>query len=319
MDTRIIHSTRATAFLGRNARLLGMCTLSLLLHLAALVWIDKRIALPPPGSEAAPLAVRLNDAAPTVQPPSPPPLEPPARPPETARPPPASPTPAPAPAPGPAPAPAAPGATAAPVEMPSRYRVSMPPSVTLVYELRDSKGAIGEATLAWHTDGVHYRLSVDGVVGRIESLGATDDAGIAPLRASYAYGAGSASVAFDRERRAIVFESVGRSAQDWPGSQDGATVLMQLAGIGLADPDQLQEAVDLYVGRADGAAVERYQVLGQERVATPLGTFETVHLQRRDKEGLEIWLAPDRGWLPVQLRAGPRTQVAKEIRAAPAD
>ncbi|MCC2974006.1 DUF3108 domain-containing protein [Massilia sp. IC2-476] len=115
-----------------------------------------------------------------------------------------------------------------------------------------------------------------------------------------------------------MFESLGRSAQDLPGSQDGATMLMQLAGIGLADPDQLQEAVEIYVGRADAATVERYQVIGQERIATPLGELDTLHLARQGKLQLEIWLAPQQGWLPVQLRAGGRTQVVKEIRNAPA-
>lgn len=311
-------SARTTAaFLGRHARLLGLCVLSLLLHLAVIAWIDRRMTVPPP-LLGTPLAVRLAEPLPpaSAQPPAPvaPPLAP--APSPVVAPAPAS-TAAPAPA-----APAPPGVTE-PVQMPSRYRVAMPPSVTLVYELRDANGALGEATLAWQTDGVQYRMELDGILGRIESEGGTDDAGIAPQRASYAYGAGSASVAFDREQRAILFESLGRSAQDLPGSQDGATVLMQLAGIGLADPDQVQEAVDIYVGRADGAAVERYQVMGRERIATPLGEFETLHLARQGKTGLELWLAPQQGWLPLQLRTrapdgSVRTQVVKEIRNAPA-
>jgi hypothetical protein len=206
--------------------------------------------------------------------------------------------------------------------MPSRYRVAMPPSVTLVYEVRDAAGRAGEATLRWDTDGVQYRLALSGIVGEIESEGGTDDAGISPQRASYRIGTGSATVAFDRERRSIVFEGVGRSAQDLPGSQDGATVLMQLAGIGLADPDQVQDAVDIYVAQMDGAAVERYQVLGRERIETPAGSLETVHLARGGKPRLEIWLAPAQGWLPVQLRVsapdGVRTQIVKEVRSAPA-
>ncbi|VXB86678.1 DUF3108 domain-containing protein [Massilia sp. 9I] len=311
MWTRPITSTPAAAFLGRHGRLLVLCMLSLLLHLALIAWIDRTIA-PPPSAGFVPLAVRLVDAAP--QPPVP--ASTPAKPPEA--PPPAV-APAAMPEPAPAPAPsvvAAPAAVTETVQTPSRYRVSMPPSVTLLYELRDAGKTVGDATLAWQTDGVQYRLSVDGIMGRIESEGGTDDAGIAPLRASYAYGAGSAAVAFDREQRSISFESVGRSAQDLPGSQDGATLLMQLAGIGLADPDQVQDAVDIYVGRADGAAVERYRVVGQERITTPIGAIDTLHLQ--SKGGLEVWLAPERGWLPVQLRMGARTQVVKEIRNAPA-
>ena len=210
--------------------------------------------------------------------------------------------------------------------MPSRYRVAVAPSVTLTYEVRSAAGAQGEATLAWETDGVQYRLTLDGIAGNIESEGGTDDAGLAPARASYRQGTGRAGIAFDRERRTIVLESLGRSVQDLPGSQDGATVLMQLAGIGLADPDQMQEAVEIYVGRAGAAAVERYQLLGTEPLATPVGVLDTLRLVRAAKPGeprLEVWLAPAQGWLPVQLRTtapdgSVRTQVVKAIQRAPA-
>ncbi len=173
---------------------------------------------------------------------------------------------------------------------------------------------------------MRYRLVLDGVAGNIESEGGTDDAGLAPARASYRLGLGQAGIAFDRERASIVLESLGRSVPDMPGSQDGATVLMQLAGIGLADPDQLQDTVEIYVGRASGAAVERYRVLGKEQVATPAGAIEALRLARVAQPGevlLEVWLAPAEGWLPVQLRTtapdgGVRTQVLKAIRRAPA-
>lgn len=312
-------STRA-AFFTRYGRLLALCGVSLLLHAAVIAWLDWRIAPPPPPSTQPGLAVRLTD--PPTAAPLPPALpaaapvpDAPATPDQPAPPPPVTQL---------ATAPPAPPAQGADLpQTPSRYRVTMPPSVTLVYEVRDSAGRPGEATLRWDTDGVQYRLALSGIVGEIESEGGTDDAGISPQRAGYRIGTGSATVAFDRERRSIVFEGVGRSAQDLPGSQDGATVLMQLAGIGLADPDQVQDAVDIYVARLDGAAVERYQVLGQERIETPLGSLETVHLARGGKPRLEIWLAPARGWLPVQLRistpnGGVRTQVVKEIRDAPA-
>ncbi|MGH8855005.1 MAG: DUF3108 domain-containing protein [Telluria sp.] len=313
--------TRPGAFLGRHGRLLALCALSLLLHLLALVWIDRRIAAPPPLSGRPELAVRLAlplPPAPAAAAPVPPELAPPIAPADAA-----------APAqPQQTAEPSAADATAPqggePLQMPSRYRVAMPPSVTLTYEVRDASGPAGEATLNWETDGVQYRLAVDGILGKIDSEGGTDDAGIAPQRASYRHGAGSAAVAFDRERRAIVFESFGRSAQDTPGSQDGATLLMQLAGIGLADPDQLQDVVDIYVGRADGAAVERFQVLGREQLATPLGSMEALHLARAGRMRMEIWLAPAQGWLPVQLRTaapdgGVRTQVLKEVKRAPAE
>ncbi|MCA1248274.1 DUF3108 domain-containing protein [Massilia sp. MS-15] len=314
--------TRIGATLRRQRRLLALGALSLLLHLALLAWMDTRLGVHPPPSlppsDAAALAVRVTATVPAAAPaPAAIPPEQPAAPlppimPGT----PAAATPAAAPQ---APATDAMPAGVEPFQMPSRYRVVMPPSVRLVYALRDGAGRPdGEASLDWETDGVQYRLALDGVAGSIESEGGTDDAGIAPQRARYRHGAGRAAVAFARERGAIVFESFGRSARDTPGSQDGATVLMQLAGIGLADPDQLQGEVEIYVGRADAAAVERFGVVGRERLVTALGEIETLHLARAGAAPLEIWLAPAHGWLPVQLRApapggGMRTQVIREI------
>lgn len=324
MTTATTTSTRRPAFLARHGRLLALGGLSLLLHAAVIAWFDARLDPPPPPLTTPGLAVRLSEA-----PPLPAPAPPPApvtdiapEPDDPAPPAPPDPVTQIAPATTPSAAPALTKGSEIP-QTPSRYRVAMPPAVTLVYDLRDAAGTTGEATLRWDTDGVRYRLALDGILGEIESQGGTDDAGIAPQRASYRLGAGNAAVAFDRDGRAIVFEGVGRSVQDLPGSQDGATVLMQLAGIGLADPDQVQEAVDIYVARLDGAAVERYAVTGRERLETPLGTLETVRLARAGSPRLEVWLAPARGWLPVQLRVGApdgsaRTQVIKEIRNAPA-
>ncbi|MGI4721400.1 MAG: DUF3108 domain-containing protein [Janthinobacterium lividum] len=318
------------AYLARHGRLLALCGLSLLLHAIVIAWLDARIAAPLPTIGAPPLAVRLGGPrAPAAAPaPALASMEAAAPAPATAPPLPAIVLPAPVPmrppgtAAAPAPTLSAPGtADAAPT--PSRYRVAMPPSATLVYEVHGAGATPGEATLAWESDGIRYHLALDGILGAIESEGGSDDAGIAPLRARYRRGTGVAAIAFDRERGAIVLESLGRSVQDTPGSQDGATLLMQLAGIGIADPDQLQDTVDIYVGRADGAAVERYQVLGMEQVTTALGALEALHLARAGAARLEIWLAPGQGWLPVQLRATApdgtvRMQVLKEIRRAPA-
>ncbi len=313
------------AFPGRHGRLVALCGLSLLLHLLVIALIDMRITEPPPFDGVPGLAVRLVAPGPSTPVPGPAPATEPALPeprlastpieqgPSTA-------------APAAAPAPAPPAEGAEPVQVPSRYRVTVPPSVTLSYELRTASGPVGEATLAWQTDGVQYRLALDGIAGTIESEGGTDDAGLAPGRTSYRQGLGRAGIAFDRERATIVLESLGRSVRDLPGSQDGATVLMQLSGIGLADPDQLQDMVEIYVGRASGAAVERYRVIGKEQLATPLGAMEALRLARAARPGeplLEVWLAPAQGWLPVQLRTtapdgSVLTQVVKDIQPAPA-
>jgi hypothetical protein len=50
----------------------------------------------------------------------------------------------------------------------------------------------------------------------------------------------------------------------------------------------------------------KYQVIGKEKLKTPLGDLATIHFQKvreaDDKRGFEVWLAVDHHYLPVQIR-----------------
>jgi hypothetical protein len=292
--------------LSRHRRLLALCGLSAAAHLLVLELAARRAAAPPPAPPAGEaLRVRLVQAAapaaltpPALTPAaSPPRARPAARPsaredgertalPESAA------KPAAAAAPTAPAAPAAPAADLSPdaagtplVQMPSRYRVRMPDPVRLTYALtRQAPGtppvSAGSAGIDWASDGEHYELAVDGVLGRLRSEGGSSDAGIAP-----------------------------RNAPDAVGAQDRASVLMQLAGIGLAEPDQIAgqvgNEVRIVVADGDGAAIARYRVMGQEAVPSALGELSAWRLAQvvpAGQDRIEVWLAPAQGWLPVQLR-----------------
>ncbi len=326
--------------LARHRRLAALGGLSLLLHLLAFVWIDAKLTAPPPVS-GTPLALRL------VRAPDAPARPAPAS--ELPKPPTEQPRPVPAPAPEPAPAtvfepirsaPAA--ATAAttagtavgtaPLQMPGRYRVRLPPSSTMQYAVtRTAPGqspVAGEpAQLVWESNGERYRLRVEGVLGVLASEGGGDDAGIAPVQASESGAAGGVQLTrFDREARRIDYGPLGASDPLRLGSQDRASVLIQLAGIGLAEPDQVQDAIDILVAGAGGARIARWQVLGKEELTTAAGQLATVRLAQLAPAGearLEVWLAPARDWLPVQLRVTQpdgtvANQVVTAIQSAPA-
>jgi hypothetical protein len=279
----------------RHRRLLALCGLSAAAHLLVLEVVVRRDAVPasaPPVGEA--LRLRLVQAAPAAgpaearQPATPPALQAGAR--REARPRAARKS----AAASEAPAPAAVSVTAPPasagaplLQMPSRYRVRMPDPVRLSYALTRQESnaapaAAGDATIDWRSDGEHYSLAVDGVLGRLSSEGGSGDAGIAPN---------------------------GAGVPDAVGAQDRASVLMQLVGIGLAEPDQIAgqagDELRIVVAGADGAEIARYQVMGQEEVATALGDLKAWRLAQVTPAGqdrLELWLAPAEGWLPVQLR-----------------
>ncbi|MFC3458272.1 DUF3108 domain-containing protein [Massilia haematophila] len=342
--------------LARHRRLLALCGLSLLLHLLALAWIGPRLDVDQRDAAGGAITLRLADVAPPRQPQAAQPAPPhtpsaPASQPATAAARPSLPAPAlpplrpllPAPsAPSASPsadAPAAPPPAAAgdaPQGMPGRYLVRTPPAARLLYSVSRTRPGRpptnegeGEAQIVWEADAGRYQLRVEGVLGLLESEGGGDDAGIAPLQASEHQDDGSDRITrFDRANGRIVFASNGGSAPLHLGSQDRASVLMQLAGIGLAQPEQMQDTIEIVVGAPDGAEVVRFQVLGREQLATGAGTLSTVRLAELDQSAgarrsrLELWLAPGHDWMPVQLRVtapdgSVATQVVTRIETAP--
>ena len=214
--------------------------------------------------------------------------------------------------------------------MPGRYRVRLPAPVQITYELvRQPAGGppapAGTARLTWRTDGDRYGLDLDGALGRLHSEGASGDAGIAPRRALEETDAGTLVTEFDADGHRVLFRATGAESPDNIGIQDRATVLMQLAGIGLAEPDQVRDTLDVVVAGARDLRIARFRVLGREDVATGVGTLAAWHLAELAAPGtarLDIWLAPERGWLPVRLRledaGGTVTQTLTALDSAPA-
>lgn len=189
----------------------------------------------------------------------------------------------------------------APTQLPGRYRFATPRSTTLDYTLTHNGGAPAPVHIVWQTDGSKYSLAVDGVTGPLASMGAIGDVGVGPAQASMRGPGGPVNATF--ASNAIVID--GQSHENSIGSQDPASMLMQLTGMGLARPAQLSGMVALYVATPDGPMIMQFRVIEDEELATPLGNFSTRHLVQRVQAGqprLEVWLAPERDWLPVQLR-----------------
>lgn len=312
--------------LHRNRRLLLVCVLSLLLHALVIAWIDARLTQRPAVIGMPEFTVRLASSergivdAPSRA------VETPAAPPQSAQPaPPVAPAPiamadsGPVAMPSAAPPidagegalPTASGGSAAPIQMPGTYRVKPPPSGRIDYTVvtRSSLDAPsqdgGSARMVWRSDGTRYAVELDGVLGTISSEGQVDDAGIAPQRALTGMGTGALTTVFDRGSGTIGAGPQGQPFPLVPGSQDTASVLLQLAGMGIGDAGQIKDVLEFWVGGAGGAGIEGYQVMGPERIATAAGPLETVRLVRLGEPGapvLELWLAPQYAWLPAQLR-----------------
>ena len=318
---------RWTALLLRG---LGVLALSLLLHLLALHWAGRHIGLPSPGSTDAPaVTVQLRP------PPAPPPPR--KRPPGVA----ATVPPAPPAAATPEPAAVAPLAertvaapavetppeaaaaptpveqAAAPSEAPP-YRFRMPPPVQLKYDvqaLRDGKVVYGSGKIGWRADGGRYQVDGEAsvlffTVLRFQSVGAIDEFGVAPeLYSEKRFRRSETVTRFERDTGRIRFSASDASYARAGGEQDRASIVWQLAAIGLGDPGRYTPgaALELFVAGVRDAEPWVIQVIGLEQTETPAGSAEAWHVVRVPRPGsyeqkLDIWLAPQHWWYPVRLR-----------------
>ncbi len=175
----------------------------------------------------------------------------------------------------------------------------------------------GKATMDWRRDGARYSLKVDAALRvliasinllTISSEGVLDQTGIAPLTATEKRKGRSATAThFDRPEARISFSASDQVLPLLEGAQDKASLPLQLAGIGRADPQQFEAGVDVQVAEEKAANVFRFVLVGREELDTKLGRLATVHLSRPPRPGsysarLDIWLAPALHWYPVQIR-----------------
>jgi hypothetical protein len=204
---------------------------------------------------------------------------------------------------------------------PRRYQVDLPPPADIMLDVArtDADGTrwSGEALLSFRRGAGRYRVQVEAgirvVFARVNlvvltSEGAVDDAGLAPVTMTEKRrGRALTATHFNRDGGTITFSASGNAYPLAGGAQDKASVPLQLAGIARADPGQLSGDIEIQVGEDRDASVYRFVVLGQEQIDTRMGRLQTWHLSRPPRPGsyssrLDIWLAPGRGWYPVQIR-----------------
>jgi hypothetical protein len=197
----------------------------------------------------------------------------------------------------------------------------MPPAAEVLLDVArvDADGTrwSGEALLSWTLAGGRYKVNVEAglrvVFARVNLLvltseGVVADTGFAPLTMTEKRrGRALTATHFNRQQGSITFSASQNSYPLAVGAQDKASVPLQLAAIARADPAQLSGGVDIFVAEDRDASVFHFDVVGQEQIDTRLGRLQTLHLTRPPRPGsynsrLDIWLAPGRGWYPVQIR-----------------
>lgn len=197
-----------------------------------------------------------------------------------------------------------------------RYRASLPPPAQLSFDVTRSGAGIegtGQAVMDWRHAESQYRLTMSTVVegstlAELASEGAIDASGMVP-RTMSAQRRGKARTAthFNARQGRITFSASEGSVPMAPGTQDRASLPMQLAGIARAGAAQLERSIDILVGEEKDASVVRFALVGREEIETPMGRLATWHFLYTPAPGtyrtrLEVWLAPEHEWYPVQLR-----------------
>jgi hypothetical protein len=112
-------------------------------------------------------------------------------------------------------------------------------------------------------------------------------------------GRSTARATFDWQANTLTMQYRGgpRTEAMPPHAHDRLAFLFDFA---FAPPPAGQVSFSLMDGRGQSRHV--YSVDGSEHLTTPAGQFETVRLVRRTQDELaEIWLARDRGYLPVRI------------------
>ena len=212
-------------------------------------------------------------------------------------------------------------APAKPAPEARRYKLDLPPpaDITLDVARTDANGTrwSGNTLLSWTLTPTSYRIRIETGITivfahvnllTLTSEGAVGEEGFMPsLMTEKRRGRSMTATHFDRKDGRLSFSA---SEANYPlvwGAQDKASVPLQLTAIARGDPQQLSGNIDILVGEDRDASVFSFKVLGQEELDTRMGRIATWHLARPPKPGaynsrLDLWLAPDYGWVPVQIR-----------------
>ncbi len=224
----------------------------------------------------------------------------------------------------PVPSPAAVAAPSAPSASAAEASFEWPPSTRLTYKLVGNyRGEIhGSARVQWVRVGPRYQVHMDVSVGpsfaplmsrNMTSDGELGEAGLVPRRYDEA-----TKLPFQSPRRvAVQFtpETVtlanGSTREAMAGVQDTASQFVQMTWLFTTRPELLRVGNSISLPLALPRRMDRwtYDVLAEQRLATPVGELDTFHLKPRRADdrprgelSAEVWFAPSLQYLPVRIR-----------------
>lgn len=196
---------------------------------------------------------------------------------------------------------------------------SPPPDAHLYYQTKVSAKGMSlsiDSEIEWTRQGDTYRVlnhAKHMLLGnlRFDSKGRVMPAGLAPDSYLETRRKREKLVTIDRAAKQVKF-SGGQVATAPAGLQDRTSVLLQLASMARGDPAAFQAGKMLTMPVAGSSQVQEwtFEIVGEETLITSMGKLRAVHVKRQPRAGrdgpdeqmVDVWLAPDRNWLPVRVR-----------------
>ncbi|MBU1442212.1 MAG: DUF3108 domain-containing protein [Gammaproteobacteria bacterium] len=196
----------------------------------------------------------------------------------------------------------------APLQIPGSVRLSF--AATGQQGAAPMSGVFGE--LVWLQDGRSYdaQLSLKLLFRTLRSQhssGVIGPTGIEPTRFSDKRRSEVASH-FVRDQGKVLFSNNTPSVPLLPGAQDRLSIVMQIGALMAGDPARYPPggALAIQTVGVDDADIWIFKVEDDEPLHLPAGDFVARRLVRNPRkpfdDKLELWLAPELGWLPVRMR-----------------
>jgi hypothetical protein len=193
--------------------------------------------------------------------------------------------------------------------------IKAPDSARLKYQVQGKAKGFdywASAELLWAQNGTDYeaRLEVSAFLlgSRVQvSKGTLGREGLMPLR----FGDKTRSelaAHFQRDKGVISFSANSPDAPLLKGAQDRLSVVLQISSLLAADPTRfpLGTMLSFQTVSQREAEIWHFLVEKEELLQLPYGEVRAVKLNRKPRrdfdQQIELWFAPDLGYLPVRLR-----------------
>lgn len=214
-----------------------------------------------------------------------------------------------------------PTATAAAAEVapttPPPGKLQLPPAVQLLYDGKgEERGFIkyaATAELDWLPDGKQYnaRLEISAFGFRVRtwtSKGELTDSGLQPTRFGDKPRGAELATHFQRDKGIISFSANNPDIPLQAGAQDKLSAYLQLGALVAGEPARFGpgSTVRFQAADAHNAEVWNFGVGALEPMELPGGTLSVLKFTKEPTaeygQRIEVWLAPELGYLPARLR-----------------